>query len=115
MISAAWIVLSSAAPPSDNTSDGLKIAIVGGIAIVLAAAIPALLSSREKVRERRSRREPDLKTLVSDAQAQRRAVQKKLDAERIARAKDREEIDRLERIIWGLGYDPVTGKAVRRE
>lgn len=96
MHSAILILLSEAARPAESAPSSVKIALIGALAIVIAAAIPALLSLRERIpKEIRQRLERESAGDLFD----------------ISELHDR--IHDLERFIWLLGYDPDTFLRVR--
>lgn len=99
------------ADPTSSTSN-LKIAIVGALGVVSAAAIPAYLSTREKIRGRQQDSRDDPVKALIEANADLRRDNAELNARNRSGQK---EVDRLERLLWGLGIDPKTGKQVREK
>ena len=82
----------------------IKTAIIGAVALVLAAAIPAILSTRE--------REPHATKELRLMSRQQRSDFVKLQTD-YANALD--EIDRLERLCFLNGIDPQTGVKISSE
>lgn len=83
-----WI----ADPAGASDSTNVKVALIAAVALVLAAAVPALLSTRE--------REPHAaKELRLDLRAQRNRLQAKLDW-------NYKYVESLENLCWENHLDP---------
>lgn len=100
----ASLVAWSSAEASDPQT--LKVALIGGLALVLSAALPALISSLRK-----GGTDPTLKALI-DSNNQRRREYADLAKEH---AKCDERIDKLEAMLWENGINPNTGNKIHPE
>lgn len=97
-----------------TSADPFKSAIVAGMALVLAAAIPALLSRREReprsVRQLREAQNALIIELTADRDECKRTLEQTVTGMQL-RTK---EIERLEKMLRHLGIDPETGQRQRQ-
>lgn len=86
---------------SDASSDTVRVSIIGSLALVFAAAVPALISSRRKA-------VPDV-SLNELIEANRRLRQ---DYDALVKTHDKcsKREDRLEGMLWRIGINPITGE-----
>lgn len=104
MYSAATLSFTVAGSSNGVNSAG-AVALIGAIAVVLAASIPTLLSLRE--------REPrEITRLRHTTDAERHRAEQELRDTEAELEEAQNRVHDLERFIWTLGYDPDTKQRV---
>lgn len=101
--------VSWAAAGGDSV-DAITVSIVGGIFLVLAAAIPAWINTR-----RREGSDPSTKALIdSNNQRQREFIELTRKYDERGKIIDQRDarIDELETLAWSNGINPHTGERV---
>jgi hypothetical protein len=95
-----------------SSVDTITVSIVGGVFLVLAAAVPAWLNTR---RPRPTGEDLSVKALVDSNNQRRREyseLSRKYDRQTQALAERDERIDKLETMCWQHGLNPHTGEQV---
>lgn len=87
---------------------GIKIAVIGAVAVVIAAVIPALLSLRERMPK-------EIEQLQRISAEDRHRLEAELAAAKAETEATEDKLHELERFVWALGYDPETHQRVTRE
>jgi hypothetical protein len=100
---AAVVVYSAADGASDPAT--LKVALIGGLALVLSASLPALISTLRKS----GGPDPTVKALI-ESNNQRRREYTELHKDY---TKANKRIDELEGMLWENGINPHTGVRIQ--